>query len=110
MKLYENKKQLKSIKSLTSIPFGGPIGQLRPGHVHYYPERSYKWTFEVLPNGTIVDTDINSCGKLCREDPECEVHSCFWVRAGSNHVGNLLFPVISGFSLFGRMEIVDMAI
>ena len=37
-------------------------------------------------------------------------HGCFWAWAGSNHIGNFLFSVISGFSVFGRMEIVDMAI
>ena len=49
------------------------------------------------------------------EDPETnprstDVQSCFWARAGSNHIGNFLFSVISGFSVFGRMELVDMAI
>ena len=27
-------------------------------------------------------------------------HSCFWARAGSNHIGNFLFPVISVFFVF----------
>ena len=104
MKIKKNR-----LKSLTSIPFGGPIYICPEGRPVFFSNAAQLSTAcqsLLTLGGRFFDWHGFSQAQIW----SLHVHSCFWARAGSNHIGNFLFSVISGFSVFGRMETVDMAI
>ena len=70
--------------------------------------RSVGWRWMVA-EGAREGAGQAACAARARQNHE-GLHSCFSARAGSNHIGNFLFSVISGFSVFRHMELVDMTI